>query len=62
MARAEEELVVQQDTSAVYPTGRVPALFELEDTQRSWISLFSFLVVVCGCVLIEEGPQNDFGF
>ena len=37
---AEEELGVQQNTSAVYPTGRVaklPSLFELEDTQRSWI-------------------------
>ena len=32
---AEEELGVKQNMSAVYPT--MPSLFELGDTQRSWV-------------------------
>ena len=44
-----EELGVQQNTSAVYPTGRV---FELEDTQRSWICL---LVFGCFPLLVLKG-------
>ena len=35
---AEEELGVQQNTSAVYPRVGLPSLFELKDTLRSWIS------------------------